>query len=201
MISVLSNYLIFPLKCDARLYPTSFINGSLCPQGKFAKFKRYTGHSAHVTRVRWSFDNSYLVSVGGRDVATLIWKHERNTEEIIAAPTSEKKTNAKSVNASSSAASVARVLPEQGQSDDSDNTDSEEEGYDSDVQHDRSMDYNARILIDPGRLRNEKKDAPRPSAIAAAQKPMSDDSLLVSLTCNDFGFISAARKSSHRRRK
>ena len=192
----------FPVKvCPSNL--SLSIDLSLCTQGKFAKFKRYTGHSAHVTRVRWTFDNTYLISIGGRDVATLVWKHERNTNDVVAAPTSEKKANAKGVNASPTAAAAAAVgvRREQGQSDDSDNTDSEEEGYDSDVQHDRSMDYNARILIDPGRLRNEKKDTPRPSATVSAQKPMSDDSLLSETTCNDSCFISAGRKSSHRRRK
>ena len=53
---------------------------------------------------------------------------------------------------------------EKGQSDDSDNTDSEEEGYDSDVQHDRNMDYNLRFLIDPTRGKTDKKEAPRPTA-------------------------------------
>lgn len=59
---------------------------------------------------------------------------------------------------------------ERGESDDSDNTDSEEEGYDSDVQHDRSMDYNARILIAPVRSKDDKKDAPRPTT--TNKKPM-----------------------------
>ena len=112
-------------------------------QGKFAKFKRYTGHSAHVTRVRWSSDSSYLVSIGGRDVATVIWKHQGS-------------------------ATTTSSGQERGESDDSDNTDSEEEGYDSDVQHDRSMDYNARILIDPVQSKNETH---RP--VTNNQKPMS----------------------------
>ena len=113
-------------------------------KGKFAKFKRYTGHSAHVTRVRWTHDSSYLISIGGRDVATLIWKHQGN--------------------ASGTRTSLGQ---ERGESDDSDNTDSEEEGYDSDVQHDRSMDYNARILINPVRPKN---DTHRP--VTSNQKPM-----------------------------
>jgi len=65
-------------------------------------------------------------------------------------------------------ASPGVALPlrrERGESDDSDNTDSEEEGYDSDVQHDRAMDYNARILINPVRTtKTDKKEITRPTA-------------------------------------
>lgn len=132
-------------------------------QGKFAKYKRYTGHSAHVTRVRWTYDDSYLISIGGRDIATLIWKHVRDREIDLSTTTTTTTLSKRSVaGVNASSAPLARPLQkERGESDDSDNTDSEEEGYDSDVQHDRNMDYNARILIDP--LRTGKKDAPRPT--------------------------------------
>ena len=142
----------------------------LLSQGKFAKFKRYTGHSAHVTRVRWTYDNSYLISIGGRDVATLVWKHD-HTPEVEVAPTPQGRTTVRGVGAAPKAAPGAGAIrQERGESDDTDNTDSEEEGYDSDVQHDRSMDYNTRILIDPNRLKNTKKDGNRPTA--TNQKPM-----------------------------
>ncbi len=134
-------------------------------QGKFAKFKRYTGHSAHVTRVRWTHNSSHLISIGGRDVAILVWKHG-DAPVVELPPTSQGKTTVKGVNAAPTAAVVRK---ERGESDDTDNTDSEEEGYDSDVQHDRSMDYNARILIDPNRLKSDKKEINRP---AVNQKPM-----------------------------
>ena len=121
-----------------------------------------------MTRVRWSYDNSYLVSIGGRDVAALVWKHERSTA-VDTVPTTPGKTTVKGVNATP--VTVANPnRPERGESDDSDNTDSEEEGYDSDVQHDRSMDYNTRILINPVRTKNDKKETPRPST--TNQKPM-----------------------------
>jgi len=68
------------------------------------------------------------------------------------------------------AVAAAAVRQQRGESDDSDNTDSEEEGYDSDVQHDRSMDYNARILIDPVRTKTDKKQTPK--APTTNKKPM-----------------------------
>ncbi|KAG7218512.1 hypothetical protein INR49_020334 [Caranx melampygus] len=34
---------------------------------KFAKHKRYLGHSAHVTNIRFSHDDKYVISTGGDD--------------------------------------------------------------------------------------------------------------------------------------
>ncbi|CAB1344738.1 unnamed protein product, partial [Coregonus sp. 'balchen'] len=34
---------------------------------KFAKHKRYFGHSAHVTNIRFSYDDKYVISAGGND--------------------------------------------------------------------------------------------------------------------------------------
>jgi len=82
------------------------------------------------------------------------------------------KTTVKNVKAipSTSTTTAAVRQRQRGESDDSDNTDSEEEGYDSDVQHDRSMDYNARILIDPVRAKTDKKETPKLST--TNKKPM-----------------------------
>ncbi|XP_063080185.1 echinoderm microtubule-associated protein-like 5 [Engraulis encrasicolus] len=45
-------------------------------KGKYAKFKRYLGHSCHVTNVRWSHDDCHLVTVGGADTCVMVWRHE-----------------------------------------------------------------------------------------------------------------------------
>lgn len=39
-----------------------------------AKFKKYLGHSAHVTNVRWSHDHQWVVSIGGADHSVFQWK-------------------------------------------------------------------------------------------------------------------------------
>lgn len=90
-------------------------------QGKHAKFKKYVGHSAHVTNVRWTNDDSRLVSVGGADTSVMVWAHARahDREEV------------------------------GGDSDDSD-TDSEEEGgYDSDVEREKNLTYEDKIYANP----------------------------------------------------
>ncbi|GLD62631.1 echinoderm microtubule-associated protein-like 6 isoform X1 [Lates japonicus] len=41
---------------------------------KFAKHKRYLGHSAHVTNIRFSHDDKYVISTGGDDCSVFVWK-------------------------------------------------------------------------------------------------------------------------------
>eukprot|EP01017_Pseudomicrothorax_dubius_P042573 TRINITY_DN6973_c0_g1_i5.p1 TRINITY_DN6973_c0_g1~~TRINITY_DN6973_c0_g1_i5.p1 ORF type:complete len:396 (-),score=106.64 TRINITY_DN6973_c0_g1_i5:60-1247(-) len=44
-----------------------------------AKCKAYVGHSSHVTRVRFSADDSFLISVGGNDKSVLVWETDFGT--------------------------------------------------------------------------------------------------------------------------
>lgn len=46
---------------------------TLC-QFAAAKFKKYIGHSAHVTNVRWSHDLQWVVSTGGADHSVFQWR-------------------------------------------------------------------------------------------------------------------------------
>ncbi|CAF2961159.1 unnamed protein product [Rotaria sp. Silwood2] len=171
-------------------------------KGKFAKYKKYTGHSAHVTRVRWTFDDSYLISIGGGDVAILVWKHEfdRGTEIVT------NSTSRTTINASPSI--LAPLQRQRGESDDSDNTDSEEEGYDSDVQHDRARDYNARLLIDPDRTKTNKIDIRKPKIenrrpirvkVKTSKRTLEDESMLIRATLKSglsLGLLNTAMLSS-----
>ncbi|KAA8578092.1 hypothetical protein FQN60_011516, partial [Etheostoma spectabile] len=43
---------------------------------KYAKHKRYFGHSAHVTNVRFSWDDKYVISAGGSDCSLFVWKSQ-----------------------------------------------------------------------------------------------------------------------------
>ncbi|XP_055878559.1 echinoderm microtubule-associated protein-like 6 isoform X2 [Biomphalaria glabrata] len=162
---------IWPPKCDVTdVNAASLANGHLLATaddfgfvklfeypvtGKFAKFKKYLGHSAHVTNVRWTHDNQKLVSVGGADTAVMIWRREGGQND-------------------------------RGLSDDSD-TDDEEEGYDSDVEREKKIDYTTKIYANPVRekegvkphLQQEKEEmkpvvsrnAPEPPKVQVGEPP------------------------------
>jgi microtubule-associated protein-like 6 len=91
-------------------------------KGKLAKFKKYVGHSAHVTNVRWAHDDSKLVSVGGADTAVMVWQHGDMQQQEA-----------------------------QGGSEESDSETEEDSGYDSDVQREMKLDYKAKTYASPVR--------------------------------------------------
>eukprot|EP00795_Rhopilema_esculentum_P003114 gene3114-1413_t len=110
---------------------------------KLAKFKKYNAHSAHVTNVRWSHDDSCLVTVGGADLAMMVWN---NLDET--APTS----GTGQVDAAD------------------DDTDSEEEsGYDSDVEREKKIDYSSKIYTVS--LRESSGTKPQHQSIEESRKP------------------------------
>ena len=43
-----------------------------------AESREYYGHSSHVTKVRFSADDKYLVSTGGNDLTVMIWETDIN---------------------------------------------------------------------------------------------------------------------------
>uniref|UniRef100_A0A3B3BQZ1 EML-like second beta-propeller domain-containing protein n=1 Tax=Oryzias melastigma TaxID=30732 RepID=A0A3B3BQZ1_ORYME len=45
-----------------------------CLKKGLSKFKKYIGHSAHVTNVRWSNDLQWVISTGGADHAVFQWR-------------------------------------------------------------------------------------------------------------------------------
>ena len=61
---------ILPLPCDS-LFPF-LLPSSLRSSG--AKYRKYTGHSAHVTNVRFDHNKHHVISVGGADHGVFLWR-------------------------------------------------------------------------------------------------------------------------------
>jgi WD40 repeat protein len=47
-----------------------------CPDPEITPFGKYPGHSAHVTNVKFSFDDRQIVSAGGKDNCLFVWHTE-----------------------------------------------------------------------------------------------------------------------------
>jgi microtubule-associated protein-like 6 len=50
------------------------------PNFKNSAYNKFIGHSSHVTNVRFSYDDSYLISVGGNDKSIFQWKFQYNNQ-------------------------------------------------------------------------------------------------------------------------
>lgn len=50
-----------------------------------AKFKKYLGHSAHITNARWSHDCQWVITIGGADHSVFQWKFvpERKSKDAL----------------------------------------------------------------------------------------------------------------------
>jgi len=65
------------------LLATGNDNGKVCVHNypctiKGSKFVEGRGHSSHVTNVRWNYDDTYLISVGGEDQCVMYWRVTKN---------------------------------------------------------------------------------------------------------------------------
>ncbi|XP_037097720.1 echinoderm microtubule-associated protein-like 5 isoform X2 [Syngnathus acus] len=87
-------------------------------KGKYAKFKQYVAHSTHVTNVRWSHEDSLLVTAGGGDTCLMIWAHESETHREL----------------------------RQCDSEESDIESEDDGGYDSDVTKENEINYTIKAL-------------------------------------------------------
>ena len=62
--------------CKVRLYnfPCLTLSSDNSAKATFPPHRSYHGHSSHVTNIRWSHDDKYIVSSGGSDLTILRWK-------------------------------------------------------------------------------------------------------------------------------
>uniref|UniRef100_A0A673YGQ8 EMAP like 6 n=1 Tax=Salmo trutta TaxID=8032 RepID=A0A673YGQ8_SALTR len=112
-------------------------------KGMFAKFKKYVGHSANVTNVRWSNDDTMLLSVGGADSALMIWARESSGHKESKAVDSEE----------------------------SDDDAEEDGGYDSDVAREKGTDYITKIYAVSIRAMVGTKPHQREKEVLVEERP------------------------------
>ncbi len=90
-------------------YPVKYFIRSMHNLG--AKFKKYVGHSSHVTNVRFNSDKTRVISIGGLDHAVLQWRFiPEDLVDTIDLNTSQVKANLNtSINQVTSAAEVIEL--------------------------------------------------------------------------------------------
>ncbi|ESN91894.1 hypothetical protein HELRODRAFT_181950 [Helobdella robusta] len=114
------------------------------------KHKRYMGHSAHVTNVRWMCDGRTLISIGGDDASILIWKLIGGPEQVQLEPVAGRENRSMNGVTNEPGRSAKAIQSEDSNSDGSDEgEDNIPGGYDSDVEREAKIDYVPKFNIDP----------------------------------------------------
>jgi WD40 repeat protein len=45
-----------------------------------AAFKQFSGHSSHVTRVKFTYNDNFVISAGGNDKTIIVWETDFSME-------------------------------------------------------------------------------------------------------------------------